>query len=280
MINKNKLHHNCTDIVYAGPNAAATLESIYSTLFEYTYSQLTAQTALKSLYDQITYGWDATTQSVQGDLTAVATALTTAINSNRSAGLATLAEFARTLKGLDVLASMNTDVFQDLLNPLGTDVTAIITASWAGLVATANDDTLNGDIGNDLLRGLAGNDTLTGDAGDDWLEGGIGADTLNGGSGNDTYRFTRGDGLDEIDDSDSGINADVLLFAAGIAPEDVTVNRGPYDLYLSYGNGDRITLSDWYRSPNHRIETIRFADSTAWSADAANDESGFERNAV
>jgi YD repeat-containing protein len=226
----------------AGPNATATLEGIYNTLFEYTYSQLTAQTALKSLYDSITYSWDETSQRVQGDLTAVATQLTTAINVNRSAGLATLAEFARTLNGMDVLESMNTDVFQDLLAPLGTDVMAVITASWAGLVATANDDTLTGDINNDLLRGLAGSDTLSGNAGNDWLEGGKGNDTLNGGSGNDTYRFALGDGLDVIDDTDSGSNADVLLFAAGIAPEDIIVNRGSTDLYLTYGNGDRITL--------------------------------------
>jgi Ca2+-binding RTX toxin-like protein len=143
---------------------------------------------------------------------------------------------------MDVLESMNTDVFQDLLAPLGTDVMAVITASWAGLVATANDDTLTGDINNDLLRGLAGSDTLSGNAGNDWLEGGKGNDTLNGGSGNDTYRFALGDGLDVIDDTDSGSNADVLLFAAGIAPEDIIVNRGSTDLYLTYGNGDRITL--------------------------------------
>lgn len=35
-------------------------------------TQLTAQTALKPLYDLITYSWDETSQSIKGDLTAVA----------------------------------------------------------------------------------------------------------------------------------------------------------------------------------------------------------------
>jgi hypothetical protein len=52
--------------------AAPELLKAYDQLAEFIYSQLTAQTALKPLYDQIIYTWDTTSQSIKGDLSAVA----------------------------------------------------------------------------------------------------------------------------------------------------------------------------------------------------------------
>ena len=71
--------------------------------------------------------------------------------------------------------------------------------SLTGLIA---DDHLYGGLGNDTLNGLSGNDYLQGDAGADLLIGGTGNDQLLGGLGLDTYSFTRGDGADDIIDSD------------------------------------------------------------------------------
>jgi Ca2+-binding RTX toxin-like protein len=52
---------------------------------------------------------------------------------------------------------------------------------------TAQNDRVEGGLGNDTLRMGAGNDTLLGQAGADILNGGSGRDRMLGGGGNDTY---------------------------------------------------------------------------------------------
>ncbi|MFH1112747.1 MAG: calcium-binding protein, partial [Pseudomonadota bacterium] len=122
------------------------------------------------------------------------------------------------------------------------------------------DDELSGLGGADLIYGLESNDTLHGDDDNDRLYGGLGADTLEGGSGadrlygeddpdvlmggldddytaggpgNDTYRFSRGDGHDTIDDTDTTAgNTDTLELGADILPTDVQIQRMGNDLKL------------------------------------------------
>ncbi|MBA3512303.1 calcium-binding protein [Sphingomonas sp.] len=133
-------------------------------------------------------------------------------------------------------------------------------------------DTLNGGNGHDALIGGQGDDTVDGQYGNDVLIGGTGNDTLSGGGGNDTYIFARGDGQDivrEYVNFYSGKQgSDAIVFAAGIAPADVTVTQAGNgaDLVLTIaGTTDQITIDDTMISGDHRIEQVQFADGTVWT---------------
>jgi hypothetical protein len=67
---------------------------------------------------------------------------------------------------------------------------------------------------------------LSGDAGNDRLAGGALNDYMRGGLGDDVYVYARGDGVDAIvEEIDSAANIDRIEFAAGISPQDVTLQR-------------------------------------------------------
>ncbi len=98
-----------------------------------------------------------------------------------------------------------------------------------GLIGSAFNDVLAGDVGNntligrlgnDRLSGLDGHDNLVGAEGDDTLNGGAGADTLNGGTGTDSVTYS---------DAVSGIRAD-LLSPAG------NTGHAAGDIYISIEN--------------------------------------------
>ncbi|MFM9970939.1 MAG: calcium-binding protein, partial [Burkholderiales bacterium] len=133
------------------------------------------------------------------------------------------------------------------------------------------DDNIWGDAGNDTLLGRGGNDHIRGGGGDDFLSGGTGNDTLVGKGGNDVYWFDVGFGKDIVNDFDEDPEGlygthDVVRFAPGIAPQDVTLIRDP-DTYitLSINNGsDRIFLPAEFVSEQGRIEWVEFADGTVW----------------
>ncbi|MDB5814683.1 MAG: hypothetical protein JWN23_1800, partial [Rhodocyclales bacterium] len=120
------------------------------------------------------------------------------------------------------------------------------------------------DAGGRLFGG-AGNDTLHGGSGDDTLAGHLGNDTLLGGDGNDTYEYTFGDGIDDI--RDSGGDNDVLRFMAGIAPQDIKLERfGNFLKLTNVQDGGFIDLQDYFAHTDGstRIEQIQFADGTIW----------------
>lgn len=137
--------------------------------------------------------------------------------------------------------------------------------------------------GADHFYGTYDGETLSGGAGDDWIDarggndvliGGTGDDTLSGGGGNDTYRFAIGDGHDviqEYTDFASGWGGtDTVEFAEGIAPGDLTVTQGNggNDLILTItATGDSLTLRGTVTNGDNRIEQVRFADGTVWTAD-------------
>lgn len=140
--------------------------------------------------------------------------------------------------------------------------------------ATPGDDVFSGTAASELLAGGAGNDTLSGMDGNDILVGGTGNDILSGGSGADIYRFDLGDGQDIVRDNAALTNAantdvDAIEFGQGILATDVTVTQadGGNDFVLKInGTTDQITLDQAYVSTGYRIEQIRFADGTIWSA--------------
>ncbi len=90
---------------------------------------------------------------------------------------------------------------------------------------TALADNLSGTAHNENFFGLDGNDTIEGYYGDDRLTGGLGVDTLNDVAGNDTYVWTKGDGNDTINDSNSGKTETDTLLLTNVASTDVQLTR-------------------------------------------------------
>ncbi|WP_270934523.1 tandem-95 repeat protein [Falsiroseomonas oryzae] len=137
------------------------------------------------------------------------------------------------------------------------------------IAGEAGHDSITGGAGNDILSGGPGNDTITGGdadaqfAGADILSGGAGDDVLAGGGENDIYIFGAQDGHDSLTDA-GGI--DRVEFAAGIAPEDISVIQLGADLELRVTGGTtRLRLVGAADDPpTTAIETILFADGASW----------------
>ncbi len=170
------------------------------------------------------------------------------------------------------------------------------------LYGQEDDDTLTGDLGDDNLFGDEGDDTLLGDDGtdrlhggdgDDILDGGAGADRLYGGNGNDLlyagdgdylrgeagndrYIYARGDGNVLISNFSMDLNSiDVLQFASGIDPSDITMSRAGYDLLLTVvDSGDVIVLSNQFSQrvgSDYELDAIEFSDGTQWDRATINE---------
>jgi trimeric autotransporter adhesin len=132
------------------------------------------------------------------------------------------------------------------------------------LVGSDSDDTLDGFGGDDHLMGGVGDDRLIGGGGRDRLEGGPDTDELFGGLGDDTYVFHRGDGRDHVVDIDRLGGRDRLAFGDGIASSDIVVTRTLQGFNLAlHGTSDAVTL-DWDPELGVGVETVSFADGTAW----------------
>ncbi|MEM0978091.1 MAG: calcium-binding protein [Pseudomonadota bacterium] len=148
-------------------------------------------------------------------------------------------------------------------------------AAQTKLYGTSGDDSLSagGSVGT-TLYGYGGNDTLTGNAGDDLIVGGTGNDQLFGAGGNDTYKWSLGDGTDEIRDQDgSGEEIDTLQLA-DINPTDVGLTRASGSDWLFINihqngvpTGQTINVVDQFENNTKGIEKIVFADGTVWDAD-------------
>jgi Ca2+-binding RTX toxin-like protein len=82
-------------------------------------------------------------------------------------------------------------------------------------------------------------------------------------SSND-YSFLLGEG--QVTIQDWGGSNDSLTFGPGILPDDIAVSKTNNDLVLAHANGtDAVTLRNWFSDSSRLIESIRFADGTAWS---------------
>ncbi|WP_411880470.1 calcium-binding protein [Polaromonas sp. YR568] len=136
----------------------------------------------------------------------------------------------------------------------------------AAIGGTGNDVLSNSGYGRVILAGGAGNDILKGGRGDDVLEGGTGNDQLSDlADGSDTYLFSRGDGQDTIEDK-SFSGADKLVLQ-NIASGECTFSRKGPDLTLVFGQGDQVTVRNYYDASNsYRIERVEFSDGVVWTA--------------
>ena len=130
------------------------------------------------------------------------------------------------------------------------------------------DNLIAGGDGDDVLRGWGGDDVLQGDGGDDFLDGGEGRDTLQGGAGDDDYYVGWGTGQDLVVDESSAVRGDRVLVASDLTPADVSFARDGADMVLSIlGTTDELRIR-WFDNPDHRIETVEFADGTVWNLNA------------
>jgi len=78
----------------------------------------------------------------------------------------------------------------------------------------------------------------------------------------DIYLFNLGGGQDIIGDTAC---VDILRIGAGVLPADITFARNGMDVVLCInGTDDQLTLQNWGRNRNARIECIEFADGTVW----------------
>jgi len=133
------------------------------------------------------------------------------------------------------------------------------------LVGTAGNDSLTGNqSASNQLYGGAGDDVLRApvNSKDNLLAGGTGNDTLHGSHNSDTYIFNAGDGQDTIIESGSNTDAvDVLRFGEGITAQDLWFEQTLQDLKISvHGSADSVTVKDWYKDSDHRIEQIHLSN--------------------
>ena len=138
------------------------------------------------------------------------------------------------------------------------------------VIGASQEDEISGGGGNDFLVGLngadaldggSGNDNLYGGEGSDILTGGEGVDRLYGGKGDDTYRFSAGDGIDLIYDTDGqgSVEVDGNALTGGKKVADgywisddkqfgfamVENGSGGHDLIISRGQTDSLHIRDW-----------------------------------
>ena len=264
--------------------AAPVLLAAWGELKAMVYGQLMAQSQLSGLFQQVAYHWDAETETVAGDLSAVAQTLAARIESDRDAGLQDLGDFLYSVKGMGLLSRLDVAGFKAALLPLDSDVTQAMDAALNGWVVggptdsddvlrgTERDDLLDGQGGNDRLFGRAGNDTLTGGNGDDTLDGGAGNDDLRGGSGADTYRFGRGAGHDTVRDTvEAGTQRDTVRFS-GLNPADIRVAADDADnlVFTIVDTGETLTVLTAGRdAAGNGVGQYIFDNGTVWRHDDA-----------
>ncbi|MEM8686310.1 MAG: calcium-binding protein [Pseudomonadota bacterium] len=128
----------------------------------------------------------------------------------------------------------------------------------------------------DLLAPLSddGDNVLSGTSYNDIMEGGLGNDLLQGRDGSDDYVFSRGDGVDVIEDN--GWNDTDRLLLQGYETTEVSVSRlVPHSnsLVLSFaGTSDQVTLMNTLNGDkNDQIEQIVFDDGTIWTMEHVRD---------
>ena len=120
--------------------------------------------------------------------------------------------------------------------------------------------------GSLIELGTVGADSLVGSSGNDYINGGFGDDTLDGGNGNDLYIFTKGDGVDTINQYDSSLgHTDTIQFTDVVATDVTAINRVGDNLVISYGVTDQLILSNYFVGLDYQVQNIKFSDGVVWS---------------
>lgn len=136
------------------------------------------------------------------------------------------------------------------------------------LTGKAGHDDLYGEAGDDRLSGAGGDDQIYADTGDDHIYGGLGRDLLYGGAGSDTFYFFKGDGQDQIRDTEVAEANDRVVLGAGLLRSDLKLTNVYGSLQISFqGNStDTLTLKAYFgiSAPNHpnAVRRIEFDDGS------------------
>jgi trimeric autotransporter adhesin len=123
------------------------------------------------------------------------------------------------------------------------------------LFGGSGSDLLSGGNGFDLLFGRRGEDYLSGGTAEDWLAGGKGNDVYDTGNGRDLVAFNRGDGNDVL--SSVGKGRDTISLGGGIRYQDLTLARSGDDLVLGVGQGESLTLQNWYTGTAKPVDRLQ-----------------------
>jgi Ca2+-binding RTX toxin-like protein len=132
----------------------------------------------------------------------------------------------------------------------------------------------SGDALNDKfesIENLTGSgliDNLYGDSGGNVLDGGAGDDKLYGGAGDDVYVFTKTSGKDTISDRVmNGVTAvagdagqDLIEFGPGLSLSNLAFAKSTNALVITHTTSHTLTITDFYLTPEARVEAIQFAD--------------------
>ncbi|WP_285199516.1 calcium-binding protein, partial [Klebsiella pneumoniae] len=79
------------------------------------------------------------------------------------------------------------------------------------------------------------------------------------GEGNDTYRFSKGDGVDTINDNDATVgNLDTIEFTNVASTEVTALLRVNNDLVLNYGVSDSVRVYNYFSGASYQIEQFKF----------------------
>lgn len=255
-----------------GDFAADYLKTAYSALREKYYALLSVQTRLAPYYDSIKYSRDEHTRELIADLVPTAELFQSKLLLNADTARDELADFLRTIYAEAPAEIIDLDAFRNAFADQSDGILRLIDSALRGHIITNGDDRLVADDTDSILVGLGGDDLLSAGSGNDILEGGTGDDLLDGGSGRDVFIFSRGDGADMIestnsDDSVPGNSNDIIRFTKGIRPEDVSITRHELSVTFSLNNStDSIKVLNWFTAA-YTVDRVEFFDGTIWDFD-------------
>jgi hypothetical protein len=115
-------------------------------------------------------------------------------------------------------------------------------------------DYVEGNGGADVLETGGGNDLIYGGGGGDWIAAGQGNDRVETGADRNLVAFNRGDGADTLHSH----GYDALSLGRGIRYADLRLTKSGDDLVLAVGQGESVTLDDWYiKGAGRRVDTLQ-----------------------
>jgi len=97
---------------------------------------------------------------------------------------------------------------------------------------TTNFENAVGSQGDNVITGTSGANTIDGGAGDDVIKGGAGNDRLKGENGADIFEFSKGDGIDIIDDFDPSTDT---LRISGAGNDSIIIEYLTIGTLITYG---------------------------------------------
>ncbi|WP_308368568.1 MULTISPECIES: calcium-binding protein [unclassified Microbulbifer] len=122
-----------------------------------------------------------------------------------------------------------------------------------------------------VLTGTDAADTITGYDSDDTLVGKGGNDLLTGNGGSDTYLFSAGDGQDLIVTGETDTaTTETILFDESVSEELVSVRRNGNDVILDYGDGNAVTVRDFFvaeGATTSAIDRVVFSSGAVWTTE-------------